>query len=106
PSADGRRWRGASGAAPDLSDVGVYRVLRRAPDRRRRARGVRGPVSRFQIGTTRLTSSIAHAQAANASARWTAAHAIATESPPTGTRPTRCTIDIATTPNFACATST
>src|SRR5437667_3245068 len=105
-SPDRGRWRGASGAPPDLSYVGVYRVFRRAPDRRRRTRGVLGPVSCFQIGTTRLTSSIAHAQAENASARWTAAQAIATESLPTETRPTRCTIDIAITPNFAFATST
>src|SRR5207244_10826940 len=86
-SPDRGRWRGASGAPPDLSYVGVYRVFRRALDRRRPAGGVLGPVSCFQIGTTRLTSSIAHAQAENASARWSAAQATATESLPTGPPP-------------------
>src|SRR2546422_9209330 len=86
-SPDRGRWRGASGAPPDLSYVGVYRVFRRALDRRRPARGVFGPVSCFQIGTTRLTWFIAHAQAENASARWAPAHGIAAESLPADTRP-------------------
>src|SRR5256712_491656 len=48
----------------------------------------------------------AQAHAANASDRWAAAHARTTESPRTGTRPTRCTIDISSAPNFSFARST
>src|SRR3989454_176337 len=48
----------------------------------------------------------ARAHAANASDRWAAAHARTTESPPTGTRPTRWTIDISRAPNFSFARST
>src|SRR5207244_12684704 len=53
------------------------------------ARGLRGPASVFQIGTIRLTSSIAQAHAANASDRWAAAPARPTAPPPTGTPPPR-----------------
>src|SRR5207247_1040197 len=55
----------------------------------------RPSTSVFQMGTIRLTSSITHSHAANVSTRWLPAHAMATESPPTGTRPRRWKMDIA-----------
>src|SRR5207247_406612 len=106
--ADPRHERADLRAADRHDDRRGPRFERRPRHRRPRRPPKRlgwSAISVFQIGTMRLTSSMTHAQAAKASARWTAAHAIATESPPTGTRPSRWTMDRSVRPNLSLARS-